>query len=140
MGFQWHLYAFLMACEYSSVSWQPHIRKNSYLVHRYPVGLAFIPLHLTQGSMSGGGARGHNIEHLQKVEFLCESFLEVYILATSHQKAFILSFHSMISDPRVLARGGARGQNLEHFQNEVVNPYLDNHLSESIQTWTRDTM
>ena len=39
-----------------------------------------------------------------------------------------------------LPGGGARGQNLEHFQNEVFNPYLDNHLSESIQTWTRDTM
>ena len=36
--------------------------------------------------------------------------------------------------------GGARGQNLVHFQNEVFNPYLDNHLSGSIQTWTRDTM
>ena len=23
--------------------------------------------------------------------------------------------------------GGARGQNLVHFQNEVFNPYLDNH-------------
>ena len=30
--------------------------------------------------------------------------------------------------------GGARGKNLVHFQNEVFNPYLDNHLSESIQT------
>ena len=73
-----------------SISWQPLIRKHSYLVHRYPVGLADIPLHLTQGSMPGGGARGHNLEHLQKVEFLCYSFLEVYILATTHQKAFIL--------------------------------------------------
>ena len=36
--------------------------------------------------------------------------------------------------------GGAGGQNLVHFQNEVFNPYLDNHLSESIQTWTRGTM
>ena len=35
--------------------------------------------------------------------------------------------------------GGARGQNLVHFQNEVFNPYLDNHLSESIQTWTKGT-
>ena len=35
--------------------------------------------------MPGGGARGHNLEHLQKVEFLCQSFLEVYILATTHQ-------------------------------------------------------
>ena len=40
--------------------------------------------------MPGGGARGHNLEHLQKVEFTCSSFLEVYILATTHQKAFIL--------------------------------------------------
>ena len=29
--------------------------------------------------------------------------------------------------------GGARGQNLVHFQNEVFNPYLDNHLSENIR-------
>ena len=35
--------------------------------------------------------------------------------------------------------GGARGQNLVHFQNEVFNPYHDNHLSESIQTWTIGT-
>ena len=26
-----------------SISWQPLIRKHSYLDHRYPVGLAFIP-------------------------------------------------------------------------------------------------
>ena len=40
-------------------------------------------------------------------------FLEVYILGTTHQKAFIygpkvpsrVSFHSMASDPRVYARG-----------------------------------
>ena len=50
------------------------------------------------------------------------------------------SFHSMTSDPGVRARGGARGQNLVHFQNEVFNPYLDNHLSESIQTGTRGTI
>ena len=36
--------------------------------------------------------------------------------------------------------GGAGGQNLVHFQNEVFNPYLDNHLPESIQTCTRSTM
>ena len=29
--------------------------------------------------------------------------------------------------------GWARGQNLVHFQNEVFNLYLDNHLSKSIQ-------
>ena len=32
--------------------------------------------------------------------------------------------------------GGARGQNLEHLQNVVFNPYLDNHSQESFHTWT----
>ena len=36
--------------------------------------------------------------------------------------------------------GGDRGQNLVHLLNVVFNPYLDNHLSEIIQTWTRGTM
>ena len=35
-----------------------------------------------------GGARGQNLEHLQKAVFLCWSFLEVYILATTYWKAF----------------------------------------------------
>ena len=35
-------------------------------------------------------ARGKNLEHLQKVVFLCWSFLEVYIFATTYQKAFIV--------------------------------------------------
>ena len=40
----------------------------------------------------GGGewARGQNIVHLQKVVFLCQSFPEVYIFATTYQKAFML--------------------------------------------------
>ena len=38
----------------------------------------------------GGGARGQFLEHLQKVVFLCWSFLEVYIFATTYQKAFIV--------------------------------------------------
>ena len=61
---------------------QPLIRKHSYLNHRYPVG-----------SMRGGGrggARGQNLELLQKVVFLCWSFLEVYIFANTYQKAFIV--------------------------------------------------
>ena len=37
-----------------------------------------------------GGVRGQNLVHLQKVVFLCWSFLEVYIFATTYQKAFIL--------------------------------------------------
>ena len=54
-----------------SISLQPLIREYSYLDHRYPVGLAFIPRHRTPGSMPGGGARGQNLVHLQKVGFLC---------------------------------------------------------------------
>ena len=38
----------------------------------------------------GGGARGKNLEHLVKVVFLCWSFLEVYIFATTYRKAFIV--------------------------------------------------
>ena len=75
----------------------------------------------------------------------------IHILITINQKAFRLglevqckvSFHSMISDPRIHARvgggGGGRGQNLVHLQNVVLNPYLDNNLLEIIQTWTIGT-
>ena len=35
-----------------------------------------------------------------------------------------------------MSMGGAKGQNLENFQNVVVYPYLDNQLSESFDTWT----
>ena len=54
-----------------SISWQILIKKHSYLDHWNPVGLAFIPRHQTQGSALGGGARGQNLVHLQKVGFLC---------------------------------------------------------------------
>ena len=33
-------------------------RKHSYLDHRYPVGLAFIPWHRAPGSRPGGGVGG----------------------------------------------------------------------------------
>ena len=56
---------------------QPLIRKHSYLNHRYPVGS--IP-----GEGGGGVARGQNLEHIQKVVFLCLSFLEVYISESIH--------------------------------------------------------
>ena len=42
------------------------------------------------GGGMGGGARGQNLEHLPKVVFLCWSFLEVYIFATTYWKAFIV--------------------------------------------------
>ena len=38
----------------------------------------------------GGEATCQNLEHLQKVVFLCWSFLQVYIFATTYQKAFIV--------------------------------------------------
>ena len=58
-----------------------------------------------------------------QVVFLLQNYLEVYILTNIYQKAFIHSpyvpcrvlFHSITSDPRFMARGGARGQNLVHF-------------------------
>ena len=33
--------------------------------------------------MPGGGARGQNLVHLKQIGFLCEGFLEVYILGTT---------------------------------------------------------
>ena len=64
----------------------------------------------------GGGARGQNLVHFQNEVF------NPYLDQIIYQKAFRLgpevqcrvSFHSMISDPRFHARGGARGQNLVH--------------------------
>ena len=61
----------------------------------------------TPGSMTGGRARGQNVVHLQNVVFL--SFLEVHILKTTYEKAFILRpnvpckvlLHFMTSDPRI---------------------------------------
>ena len=63
--------------------------------------------------MPGAGARGQNLEHVHNVVFLQYSFLEVHILTTTLQKAFILepqlpcrvSFHSMTLNPRVQAQG-----------------------------------
>ena len=74
--------------------------------------------------MPGGGARGQNLVHLKQTGFLCLSFLEVYILGTTYQKAFILgpkvpsrvSFHSMTSGPRVHARGWGQRSKFSTFQ------------------------
>ena len=80
---------------------------------RYPVGLAFISF---WGWVEG--ARGQNLVHLQKVVFLCQSFLEVNTgISTTYQKTFILrsyvqhrvSFYSMTLDSRVHARGEGQG-------------------------------
>ena len=52
---------------------------------------------------------------------LHQSFLEVHILTSTYQKAFILvAFHSMTLDPRFHGRGGARGQILVHLQGAVL--------------------
>ena len=52
-----------------SISHQPHIRKHSYLDHRYPAGSAFIPWLYTLWSLPWGGARGQKLGHLLKVFF-----------------------------------------------------------------------
>ena len=82
------------------------------------------PQHPTQGSMrggpgGGGGARGQNLIHIQKVKFL-----EVNILTTPCQKALILApylhfrvnVYSTTFNPWVHVGDGARGQNLVHIQ------------------------
>ena len=55
-----------VACKFFnwSISHEPLIRKHSYLDHRYPGGLAFIPWLLTPWSMPQRGARGQNLGHL----------------------------------------------------------------------------
>ena len=62
----------------------------SYLDHRYRVGLASNLLHWTPGSMPRDGARGQNLVTIQKIGCLRQSILEVHMLTTTCQKAFIL--------------------------------------------------
>ena len=59
----------------------------------------------------------------------CVNFLEVHTLTTTHQKAFVLGpyvpcckvcYESMTSDPRVHARGRAKGINIVHLQNVAI--------------------
>ena len=59
------------------------IRKHSYLDHRYPVGLAFIPLH--RAPVGGGGGKRLDYRTSSKMAFY--SFLEVHGLPITHQKA-----------------------------------------------------
>ena len=83
-----------------------------------------VSFHSTTSNHAGGGARGQNLVHIQKIGFLRWSFLKVHILITTCQKAFMLaplipyrvSFHSTASDSRVHAGVGCRGQNLVHIQ------------------------
>ena len=102
-----------------------------------------------------GWARGHNLVHLKKVVFLYLSFLEVHILTTTYEIAFILgpyvrcrvTFDSTSLDHMVHSGTGARGQNLVQFQNIVFlslkfleSTYLDSHISKNIHTWTICTL
>ena len=57
---------------------------------KVPSRLSFHFMTSDPGSMPGGGARGQNLVHLKQIGFLRSSFLEVYILGTTYQKAFIL--------------------------------------------------
>ena len=65
VGFDWSKYN---KVEFDGT--QTLVRKHSYLHHRYLVGLAFIPRHWGPRSMLGGGARGQNLVHIQKIVFL----------------------------------------------------------------------
>ena len=55
----------------------------SCLHHRYLVRSAYIPQDWTPGSVRGGGARGQNLVHIQKIGVLRLSFLDVHILTTT---------------------------------------------------------
>ena len=96
--------------------------------------------------LPGDRARGQNVVHLQNVVFLIQSFLEVHILTTTYQKAFILRpyvpsrvlFNYMTSDPRVHDQGwGSRSEYSTSSKCVTYvfsrSPELDNHLSENIQ-------
>ena len=54
------------SCKYLKwgISNEPYIRNHSFLDHRYPGGLAFIPWLLTPGSMPESGASGQNLGYL----------------------------------------------------------------------------
>ena len=60
----------------------------SEIIHTRTIGTQQGPCQ--GGGGGGGGVKGQNLEHLVKVLFLCWSFLEVYIFATTFWKAFIV--------------------------------------------------
>ena len=86
--------------------------------------------------MSGGGTRGQNLVHLQKVVFLCQSFLEeVFFLELKvprstyldshipeniHTRTIVrLAFIQRHQTPGSMPGDGARAYNLEHLENVV---------------------
>ena len=90
----------------------------------------------------GGGARGQNLEHLQKVVFLCWSLLELYIFATIYQKAIILEPYvpSMVHAGGK-GGGGSRSKSRTSSKSSISvlefsrSLYLCNHLSERYQRY-----
>ena len=96
----------------SKFSRSPYLDSHSYLDHWYPVEVTFF---ITSDPRvnAGAEARGQNLVHLQNVDLLRQSFLEVHTLTTTYQKVFKLRpyvpcrvcYESMTSDPRVHARG-----------------------------------
>ena len=57
------------------ISSQPRIIDHSYLDHRYPEGLTFIPWHETLGDW----ARGQNLEHLKHCGVVLYASFDVFI-------------------------------------------------------------
>ena len=69
--------------------------------------------------MPGDGARGQNLVHFQNEVFnpyLDSTYQKSFRLGPEVQ--FRIDFHSVTSDPRVHARGWARGQNLVHIEHQ----------------------
>ena len=98
--------------------------------------------------------QGPNPVHVQNVVFLGLSFLEVHILTTTYQKAFILGpkepyrvgSHPITLVPQVSARVMLEVKNYKTSKICICalkvsrSPYLYKHLPESIQTWTITTL
>ena len=111
----------IAACDFNLDRFRQLIELMTVCVHRPVTFLA--RLHEVQNSYCSHPGRTRAFMFPFPFHFV-KVFLEVYILTTSCQKAFILgplvpyrvSFHSMTSDPNVHAGGGARGQNLVHLQ------------------------
>ena len=124
---------------------------HSCLDDGYPVRLAFIPYHRTPGSMPVDGATGSKSSTCSKcgmsvLKFSRCSYLDSHLSESIHAwTKGSLSLHNI--GPLGPCPGGSRGQKLVNLQNVVFlrlnvsrSPYLDKHLSKSIQTWTIGTL
>ena len=127
-----------------SISRHLLIRMHSCLDHGYPVGLAFIPCHRTQGSMPVDGATASKSSTCSKydmsaLKFSRSLYLDNHLSESIHAwiKGTIygwLSLHNI--DPWVPARTvvDAKTSKLSKCgilaSNVSRSPYLDNHLWE----------